>query len=402
MSKIDLSQDKEVARLAALARYHILDSLPERVYDDITLLASQICGTPISLISFVSQDRQWFKSHRGWEVKETARSASFCTYLVGHPEQPLIVPDARKDYRFKGNPLVTSDPKIIFYAGIPLTTPDGHTLGSLCVIDRKAREISDEQVGALKALANLVIQQLELRLKLQEVEAQQRLIEGYNEELEQFAYALSHDIKGPLGNVHELFRFFIADYQDRIPEEGRNYLHLIDKNLDSLRGLVDDLLEYHTTVNKLDLAPEPVILNEIIDQVVERIKPGEGIKILYPSEPVPHIHTIPVAIEQILYNLITNAIKYNDSEEVEVRISYVRAKDYHRVDVSDNGRGITPEDVDKIFQVFQTLQTTDRYQNQGTGIGLAIIRNLLQKLDGKIEVHSELGIGSTFRCYFRV
>ena len=158
----------EAARLAALRRYRILDTGPERAFDDLTLLASHICGTPMALITLVDDDRQWFKSRIGISLPETSRALSFCAYAI-RERDTMVVPDARVDARLRDNPLVTGAPHIRFYAGTPLVTPDGHALGTLCVVDNVTRTLSASQLAALEALARQVESQLELRLKLVEL-----------------------------------------------------------------------------------------------------------------------------------------------------------------------------------------------------------------------------------------
>jgi anti-sigma regulatory factor (Ser/Thr protein kinase) len=158
----------ESTRLAALRAYRILDTAPEQAFDDLTLLASQICGTPIALISLVDADRQWFKSRIGISVAETSRAISFCARAV-EQRGPLIVRDTLEDERFRDNPVVTGEPKIRFYTGVPLITPDGHALGTLCVADRVCRTLTPGQMEALEALTRQVEAQLELRKSLREL-----------------------------------------------------------------------------------------------------------------------------------------------------------------------------------------------------------------------------------------
>lgn len=159
----------ENARVAALKRYSILDTLPEQIYDDVTALASLICGTPMSLVSLVDADRQWFKSSVGTDIRETPRAVSFCAHTIG-TSKTLIVKDAQQDSRFKSNPVVTGPPGIRFYAGAPIVEPNGHVLGTVCVIDTTPRSLSPIQVAALEALARHTMALMEMR----------RIIDGYS------------------------------------------------------------------------------------------------------------------------------------------------------------------------------------------------------------------------------
>lgn len=165
-----LIPENEAERLNALRGYAILDTDPEDRFDDLTRLAAFICGTPIALISLVDEDRQWFKSKTGVETCQTPREHAFCARAIMSHEL-FVVPDATQDPRFAANPLVLSEPRIRFYAGAPLTSPDGHNLGTLCVIDRVPRQLNPEQLEALRALSRQVMAQIILGKNLSDLKA---------------------------------------------------------------------------------------------------------------------------------------------------------------------------------------------------------------------------------------
>jgi GAF domain-containing protein len=156
----------EAARIAALDRYAILDTEPEEAFDNLVILAAYVCRTPMAMLSLVDEHRQWFKSKVGVLVRETPRDMSICTHAIQQKDL-FIVPDTLKDARFWGNPLVTGEPGIRFYAGAPLINEDGFALGTLCVVDREPRVLDSEQKEALQALSRLALRQMELRKNLQ-------------------------------------------------------------------------------------------------------------------------------------------------------------------------------------------------------------------------------------------
>ena len=173
----------EAQRLKVLWQYDVLDTVPEEVFDDLTELAARICEAPIALISLIDEDRQWFKAKVGVSLSETSRDISFCAHAIKQQDL-FIIPDATQDARFANNPLVISDPKIRFYAGAPLITPDGYALGTLCVIDKVPRELRMEQKQALGVPARHVMTQLELRRHARELSDAHEAKAATNEELE--------------------------------------------------------------------------------------------------------------------------------------------------------------------------------------------------------------------------
>ena len=188
----------ETRRLAALHDFRILDTAAEQAFDDLTLLASHICGTPVALISFIDADRQWLKSKIGVTLDETRRDIAFCAHTIMEPDV-FVVPDASRDNRFRDNPFVTSDPHVRFYAGAPLVTPDGHALGTICAIDFEPRDLTHAQRRALRTLAAQTMSQLELRLRSKQVENANAVL---RQEIEE-RHLIEEQLRERERNLHE-------------------------------------------------------------------------------------------------------------------------------------------------------------------------------------------------------
>ncbi|MBT8221956.1 MAG: GAF domain-containing protein, partial [Eudoraea sp.] len=204
---------REQDRLAVLGSYNIMDTLPEEDYDNLTAIAAEICGTSISLISLVDHDRQWFKSNHGLEARETPKEYAFCAHAINDQDEMLIVEDSREDVRFNDNPLVTGEPRVIFYAGVPLVGKDGLPLGTLCVIDNKPKELSRGQINTLNALSKQVMNLLELRRTKALLERTVISLREKNDDLEQFAHKAAHDLKSPLNNISSTTELFTDCYK---------------------------------------------------------------------------------------------------------------------------------------------------------------------------------------------
>ena len=175
----------ELLRLKALQEYAVMDSTAEQAYDDIVRLVAFICKTPIAFVSFIDSDRQWFKAKVGLEASQVPRETTFCTHAILKPSEVMVVPDALLDERFATHPGVTGDPGVRFYVGVPLVTPTGEALGTLCVVDFTPRQLEPEQIEILRILARQVIAQLELRRSIAVLESGIAEREQYVEQLVQ-------------------------------------------------------------------------------------------------------------------------------------------------------------------------------------------------------------------------
>lgn len=187
----------DAARVKALRDYEVLDTPPDILFDSITTFAASLFGVPISLVSLVDADRQWFKSKVGLSAEETSRNVSFCTHAV-EDDGPLVVSDATADPRFANNPLVLADPNIRFYAGVPLRSPEGHGLGTLCIVDSQPRSLDADQLAQLDALAKLATSALELHRKEAILHQQLDVMEHRQKTKEMLASMVVHDLRGPL------------------------------------------------------------------------------------------------------------------------------------------------------------------------------------------------------------
>ena len=215
----------EAERLAALRRYEILDTDPEQALDEVVQLAATICGTPIALISLVDSSRQWFKARVGLTVMETSRDFSFCAHAI-HGDDLFVIKDAQQDHRFVRNPLVVGDPHIRFYAGAPLTTPDGLKLGTLCVIDSRPRELDRVQRDALTALARQAMIQLELRRHVGRKDA------------------ITHDLRTPLTSIRGSIGLLASGVMGDLTPEARELLTVAERNSARLMSLIDEFLDF--------------------------------------------------------------------------------------------------------------------------------------------------------------
>ena len=385
----------EKERLKDLDSYSIVDSIPETDYDNLTAIAAQICGTPISLISIIDSTRQWFKSHHGIDVSETPREHAFCAHALNDPNKVFVVQDARTDKRFHDNPLVTGDPHVIFYAGVPLVSEIGMPLGTLCVIDHKPHLLNPGQLKSLIALSKQVMNLMELRKNKIRLEELLENLEEKNREIEGFAFMAAHDLKSPLISISDMTKLFKEDYRSKIDQEGLNMLGMIERSADKLRRLTQGLLEYSRSEKVLKEKKSWIVMETLIEEIKDLFGSETELVIDLKSN-LKEIYVNRTAINQIMINLIANAIKYNDKKTIEINVGLSENETHYEFFVEDNGPGIALAYQEKIFMIFEILGKEDRFGRTGNGIGLALVRKLVEKIGGSIEVDSDLEKGSKF------
>ena len=340
-----------------------------------------------------------FSFDGGFEI--TPKELAFCAHAINDKNNILIVPDSRKDKRFFDNPLVTENPHVIFYVGIPLVNKAGFPLGTLCVIDNNPNSLDEFQLKALKALSNQIISLFELRKKSVELEIKAAEVEAQNIVLEKFAGRAAHDIKSPLATIVMIADLIETQYYSHLNTEGMDLVRMIKSSAYSLSKIIDGILIYSQNTKVLSEDKEQISVHLIIDAVIQLIDPNRVVKFNIIPETNYTIYTNKIAFEQIFLNLLVNAIKYNDKSETHISIVIEDLKDFVKFNILDNGPGIKKEDQQRIFGIFETTSNADKSGEKGTGIGLATVKSLVEGLGGTIGLFSEFGEGTNFEFTLR-
>ncbi|AFL82242.1 histidine kinase with GAF domain [Aequorivita sublithincola DSM 14238] len=384
----------EKQRIAAVRSYNLLDTLPEKDFDNITALTANICDVPISLVTLLDADRNFLKSHYGIPFNESPRNISFCGHAILEESDIFIVEDARKDTRFKNNPLV-KDLQAIFYAGVRLINSEGYPLGTLCVFDTKARTLSKSQKKALIAMAYQVVNLFEARKRNRTLLAVQQELKDKNEQLKNFAGVVSHDMKMPLANMIITSDMLRTKYGHLLDSQGKEYLNYIKQSSFTLSEYITGLLEHYESDKTASLTDEVFDSQEVLEEIIELLNINIDCEINLPEENI-EIHANKVALEQIILNLVANSLKYNDKERIKIDIDCFEKNGCYHFKITDNGIGIPKNKLEHIFELFATTDVLDRNGKKGNGIGLSTVKKLVEKLGGEIKVTSKLGEGTTF------
>jgi len=371
----------EQRRLAALHAYGILDTAKESAFEDITRIASLVCGTPIAVVNLIDGERQWFKSEVGLGVRETPLATSICAHAILEHDM-LVVPDTTLDRRFAENPLVTGDPGLRFYAGALLKTPDGLAIGTVCVLDTEPRGLTQQQIDILRGLARQVITQLELRRML-------ALSERKTRHLGSLVTAAGHDLKAPLRSaLYAIDRSSVAsapEVQMRLAGATAQLLD-IDRQLTSLSVAAS---------SGVGLVPElaPVAIAPLLAAMEQAWRVAAERKHITLSTAASAVSVMGHAalLETLIGNLLSNAVKYTPNGG-EVRLEARQDGDGVEISITDTGIGMTPEATEELFGAFRQADPTA----DGLGLGLWIVQQTADALDATLSVRSVPGEGSRF------
>ncbi|HEY6162950.1 MAG TPA: ATP-binding protein [Bacteroidia bacterium] len=367
----------EANRLNKLIRYEILDTPREGNFDRITKLAATLFRVPIALVSIVDEDRIWFKSKYGFREKQISKSPElFASSFLSNE-----VHYTGKDHDGSGltNPIFAHDSGFKFYASAPLTTSDGHNLGLLCVIDRKPREITEEEIKLLVELAAIIMDEMEMRLAARIAFRMQR----------EFLNTAIHDLKNPLAAVLGFSEFLEEEeHLDKIQE----YNGYIKQSADNMLQIVEGLLQNSLMeLNQIRLHAIPIHFSEIVESVLignrsQARKKKQEVKVNIEDDPI--INADPLKLGEALDNLVSNAIKYSPVEsKIEITLKEEDGKAHF--EVKDHGPGLTSDEKKKVFEKFSRLSAKPTGGETSTGLGLSISKKLVELHGGIIKAESK-------------
>ncbi|HET6529976.1 MAG TPA: GAF domain-containing sensor histidine kinase [Actinoplanes sp.] len=389
----------ETDRLAALYGLGILDTEPEKDFDDIVALASAVCGVPMSLVTLIDIDRQWFKARVGTDLTETSRDLSFCAHAILGKDL-LVVPDARVDARFADNPAVAVDGGVRFYAGAPLITSDGFGLGTLCVVDSEPRRLNVEQLQALRALARQVTAQLELRryaVSLANTTARLQELERRKDEL---AALVGGELKAPLRLV-DAYLDGLGHTGSHAPEFADLVGRAAAAHVRGLRTLLDHLLRMADAgVGNDCLHMRQIDLTRLTQRAVEAVRPIAATKQIWilnqAGGPTLPIIADPVRLEQVLMHLLFAAVKYTPSGG-RVRVgTEVESGPAVRLDDMDLPGGTRPD----LFPHLYYGAIANPSDVPGPDRGLAVAKRILDAHHATVALSDRPGDGTSLHVVF--
>jgi len=385
--------DNESERLRRLRRFGVLDTPPDPRFDRIVRLAARLLDCPIALVSLVDDKRQWFKAKVGLEAEETPREHAFCAHAI-LGDEVMVVPDAAADARFADNPLVAGGPGIRFYAGAPLWVGDGLSMGTLCVLDSKPRELDEAGMQCLRDLAEVVVDAMEHHQRVHMLEQAHVEVSLAHEELTAVSHAIGHDMRAPLRQLGALLGMFEADNADALSAEAQEEL----QDLKRIHGRADEAIHGMVELLRLPrsgpLPLEPMDLEPVLRDLsatMESLYPELSLRYETPRRTVP-VH--PPLIKQMLRQLVDNGFKHG-GRNVRVEVDF--RPGFFRITVLDDGPGVPEDAIEAVFEPFRRLVPKSV---AGSGVGLTVVRKIVRLHGGRIWIDSDRIGGSAFVSEF--
>lgn len=370
----------EQERLAALARYEILDSPPEGAFNKIAALAQVVFAVPIALIALIDSKRVFFKANIGMEgTTQVHRGISLCSLAILQ-EEVTVFENASEDPCLLHNPLVAGSFGLRFYAGAPIITHDGYRVGTVCILDHKPRKFPKEQRNILKQMADLVMNELELRLSAR------KTLAAHNELLT----LTVHDIKNPINNISGLANLISMEAEES--SSIRTYASLITKSTQTLNGVVQQLLDSSLNISgKHVLKLENIDMSELVQQTLEENKASllkKNQKVNFMPIKGLQLQGDPLRLKLAIDNLVSNASKYSPAGS-SIDMQLQQTNGLLRLKVEDKGQGLTTEDKEQIFGKYNRLSARPTGNESSTGLGLYITKKIVEQHSGKIWAESD-------------
>ncbi|GIF44021.1 GAF domain-containing sensor histidine kinase [Actinoplanes xinjiangensis] len=384
----------ERARLSAVRSYEVLDRPRPTALDDLTRLAASMFDTPMAAVSLIDRDRQWFAGSHGLADAQTPLDVSFCRHVIP-AGRPLIVPDATLDSRFSGLPNVTGNPNIRFYAGAPIVDEDGYTLGAMCVIDDRPREVDDKQVRNLVTFAGQAAVHLTaLRNRLRMADLGDELARAVERE-DDLVATITHELRTPVASIQGYLEI-LGDQEDLAPY--RRLIEPIHRNGERLVSMVDHLLAGTRPAEAPLPAPVgPVALDTVVAAAVAGCRPLVALRaetVLMRCDAEVPVRADLSRLAHALGQLMRNALLFTPADRPISITTGVAPRPF--VEIADDGIGIPPEELPYVFDRFYRGRYAREQAIPGVGLGLTIARNIIAAHHGTVTVDSS-GAGTTAR-----
>ena len=384
----------ETNRQAASLNYKNLFKVHSDDYNDILKLVAQVCEVPCAMVVFVGNGENSSKAYYDNDFVSQSNIHSFCINTINSEEEITIVSDCSQNDIYLNNPNVKSG-ILNFYAGYTLVNYQGFKIGTLCITDVVAREINAKQIETLKILGKQLMVLLEHEYQNNVLNNLKKNLELQNEYLEKFACMVSHDLKSPLANIMSLTSLIEEDNSGKFSSDSELYIQYLHSSANSLKNYIDGVLGFYKSINLVEDNFESVNLEALILEVKNILSVDSSVQIETDFES-NLVFSNKSVLQQIILNLVSNAIRYNSREQINIKIIFYQDIKYYHFEVIDNGIGIAKEHYNKIFEIFQTLGESDRNNQVGSGIGLSTVKKVVESLGGSISVHSVVGEGSKF------